>query len=80
MVKLTFEMEKGILVALYRYYIEDVTFEKSAEDAGIPIYFLIEYVSDHKLPMIHTEKDVSEGIRKVFELMKKRGIDVKKLL
>lgn len=66
--KLPKQMENGILAALYKYYTTDVTFERVAEDAGIPVYFLIQYVGDHELPMIHTENDVKEGIRKVLQL------------
>jgi hypothetical protein len=68
------EFEGKILLALYRYYVEDVTFERVAEDANIPVYFFIQYVNDNELPMIHTEGDVKEGIKKVLHLMEKKGI------
>jgi hypothetical protein len=73
------ELEEKILLALYRYYLHDITFEKVAEDAGVPLYFLIKYVNDYNLPIVHTDKDVTDGIKKVLNLMKEKGMDTSKL-
>ncbi|MBI3412870.1 MAG: hypothetical protein HY051_02195 [Candidatus Aenigmarchaeota archaeon] len=72
------EYEKDILVALYRYYTNDLTFEKVAEDARVPVYFLVQYVNDNDLPIVLTEKDVTDGFQKVIALMKEKGIDISK--
>ena len=71
--------EKRILLALYKYYLEDITFERAAEEANIPLYLFVKYVNDNNFPIVHTDKDVTEGIRKVIELMKKKGMDTSKL-
>jgi len=71
--------EDKILLALYRYYISDITFEKAAEEANVPVYFLVQYVNDNNLPIVLTEKDVTDGIRKVMILMRKEGMDICKL-
>lgn len=73
------EIENKILLALYRYYLQDITFERAAQEAGVPLYLFIKYVNDNDFPIVHTDKDVTEGIRKVVELMKQKGIDVSKL-
>ena len=72
------EYEENILVALYRYYTNDLTFEKVAEDARVPVYFLVQYVNDNDLPIVLTEKDVTDGFQKVIALMKEKGINVSK--
>lgn len=69
------DLEKDILVALFRYYVNDITFERAAENANIPIYFLIQYVNDNNLPIVHTEKDITDGIQKVVRLMERKGMD-----
>lgn len=66
--------EKRLLMALQRYYINDISFEKVADIAEITVYELIEYVKEHELPIIHTEKDVTEGIRKMNLLLEKYGL------
>jgi hypothetical protein len=43
------------------------------------LYVFIEYVNDNEFPIVHTDKDVTDGIRKVIKLMKEKGIEVKKL-
>ena len=70
---------KDILVALYRYYTNDITFERAAEIANAPIYFLVQFVNDNDLPIVHTDKDVTDGLHKVLELMKKEHMDISKL-
>jgi len=77
--KIPKEFEEKILLALYRYYLHDITFEKVAEDAGVPLYFLIRYVNDYDLPIVHTDKDVTDGVKKVLELMKEKGMNTGKL-
>ena len=72
------EFREKALVALYRYYLNDITFEKTAEDAGVPIYFLVQFVNDNDLPIVHTDKDVTDGIKKVLRLMKDSGMDTRK--
>jgi len=66
--------ETGVLVTLQRYYLDDITFEKVASDAGITLYELIEYVRKNELPIVLTDEDRVEGIRKVSELMEKHGM------
>ena len=73
------EFEKKILFALYKYYTRDITFEKAAEEVNVPIYFLVQFVNHNDLPIVHTDKDVTDGIQKVITLMKKKGMDVSKL-
>lgn len=73
------EMEKKILVALYKYYTNDVTFERAAEDENVPIVLFVNYVNDNDLPIVHTDKDVIVGRQKVIALMRERGLDVSKL-
>ena len=69
------DMEEGkVLAALQMYYLGDITFERVAEEAGITIYELIEYFKKHELPIIHTEKDVADGIKKLDELMERCGM------
>ncbi len=68
------EIKKRILLALYRYYLEDITFEKAAEKADVPLYLFIKFVNDNCFPIVHTEADVREGIKKVMKLAKKEGI------
>jgi len=63
--------EDKLLTALQRYYIEDISFERVAEEAGITVYELIEYVRKHDLPIIHTDEDVADGLKKVEELREK---------
>lgn len=68
-------MEEGnLLRALQRYYLEDISFERAAEEAGVTIHELVEYVKKHALPVIHTEKDVVDGLRKVNNLMQIHGV------
>jgi len=74
------DIEKNILFALYKYYLNDITFERVAEDANIPIYFLVRYVNDNNLPIVHTEKDITDGVRRVVELMKTKHMDVSCLI
>lgn len=76
--KIPKKMKEKILLALYRYYLNDITFERAAEDANVPIYFLVKYVNDHNLPLVYTDKDVTDGIRKVVILMKREGMDTTK--
>ena len=71
--------ESRILLALYKYYLSDITFERAAEEADVPIYLLVQYVNHNDLPIVHTEKDVRDGYNKVIELMVEKGIDVGKL-
>jgi hypothetical protein len=73
------EFEKNILFALYKYYTRDITFERAAEEANVPIYFLVQFVNHNDLPIVHTEKDVTDGIQKVVRLMEEKGMDVSKL-
>jgi len=63
-----------VLATLQRYYLDDITFEKAANDAGITLYELIEYVKKNELPIVLTDEDRVEGIRKVSELMEKHGM------
>ena len=55
--------ETKILVALQRYYLDDITLERVAEVAGLTLHELIEYFNKFELPVVHTEKDVVEGIK-----------------
>jgi len=66
--------ETKLLRALQRYYLNDITFERIAEEAELTIYELIEYFKEYELPVVHTEKDVVEGIRKLDALMQKQGM------
>ena len=69
--------EAEILGALQKYYLNDITFERIAEEAGITIHELIEVFNKYRLPIVHTEKDVAEGIKKLDALMQRhemRGI------
>jgi hypothetical protein len=73
------QYKEKILLGLYKYYLSDITFEKVAEEANVPIYFLVQFVNDNNLPIVLTEKDATDGIQKVIKLMKKEGMDVTKL-
>ncbi len=77
--KLRKEMKENILIALYRYYTNDITFERAAENANVPIYLLVQFVNDNDLPIVHTDKDVTDGLHKVLALMKKEHMDTRKL-
>jgi len=66
--------EAKILQALQRYYLDDITFERVAEEAGLTLRELIEYFNKFELPIVHTEKDVTEGIKKLDALMHKHGM------
>jgi len=70
------KFEKDILLALYKYYMSDITFERAAEEANVPVYFLVQYVNDNNLPIVFTDKDMSDGIKGVVKLMRKSGMDV----
>ena len=72
------ELKEKILIALYRYYLNDITFERAAEDAKVPIYFLVQFVNDNNLPIVYTDKDVTDGLKKVWVLMRKEGMDTNK--
>jgi predicted HTH domain antitoxin len=76
---ITKDVEEKILLALYRYYLSDITFERAAEEAGVPIYLFIKYVNDNNFPIVHTDKDIIDGLHKVIELMKEMGIETRKL-
>lgn len=67
-------MEEELLRALQRYYMEDITFERVAEEGNVTIHELVEYVRKHELPIIHTEKDVVEGLKKINSLMLSHGM------
>ena len=71
--------KEKMLLSLYRYYLSDMTFERVAEDAHVPVYFLVQFVNDNNLPIVFTEKDVRDGLHKVVELMRHEGIDTTKL-
>jgi len=71
--------KEQILLGLYKYYLTDITFERVAEEAKVPIYFLVQFVNDNNLPLVLTEKDITDGLQKVVRLMKKEGMDVTKL-
>jgi len=77
--KISHADEERILLALYRYYLSDITFERAAEEANVPLYVFIEYVNDKEFPIVHTDKDIIDGVRKVIKLMKEKGMDVRKL-
>ena len=66
--------EAKVLRALQKYYLDDITFERIAEEAGMTIYELIEYFNRYELPVVHTEKDVVEGIKKLDALMQRYGM------
>lgn len=66
--------EDRVLLALQRYYIDDITFEKAAHDAGITIYEMIEYTRKNKLPVILTDDDRVDGIKRVSYILEKRGL------
>jgi predicted HTH domain antitoxin len=68
--KLKKEERERILIALYRYYLDDITFERAAEEANVPLYVFIKFVEDNKLPIIYTYKDTNQGIKKVFKLLR----------
>ena len=65
--------EAKVLRALQKYYLDDITFERVAEEAEITIHELIEYFNKYELPVVHTEKDVVEGIKKLDTLMQSLG-------
>ncbi|MEM3086923.1 MAG: UPF0175 family protein [Halobacteria archaeon] len=66
--------EKRALAALQRYYLEDVSFERAAELAGSSLYEFVEFVRKYELPLVHTERDVAEGIRRLDGLLGKHGM------
>lgn len=66
--------EAKVLRALQKYYLDDITFERVAEEAEITIHELIEYFNRYELPVVHTEKDVVEGIKKLDTLMQRHGM------
>ena len=66
--------EAKVLRALQKYYLDDITFERVAEEAEITIHELIEYFNKYELPIVHTEKDVVEGIKKLDTLMQRHGM------
>jgi hypothetical protein len=66
--------KKKKLLALQRYYIDDVTLARAARDAGIELIDMLEFMRTHDLPIIYDERDVAEGIAKVSSLMEEAGI------
>lgn len=62
-----------MLLALQRYYIDDVMFARVAREAGVSIGELIDFVGKNDLPIVYEEADVVEGIRKVSGLLEGRG-------
>jgi len=70
------EEHERILAALYHYYLEDITFEKAAEEAGVPLFVFINFANNNNLPIVHTEEDVREGFKKVLALAKKAEINL----
>jgi len=66
--------EVKVLLALQRYYLGDISFERVAEEAGISVYELIEFVRQNDLRLVLTDEDRVEGLEKVSEMLEKHGI------
>ena len=67
--------EKRVLKVLERYYRRnEISFERAASEAGTGVYLMIEYIRKHKLPIVWTEIDRAEGLRKVKSIMNKMRI------
>jgi len=66
--------ERRILFVLQKYYLEDVSLERAAEEEGAPLLAVVNFMIRNELPFVHEVEDVSEGIRKVDRLMEKAGM------
>lgn len=66
--------ETRLLLALQRYYLGGISFERVARDAGTAIQELIDYVRAKDLRIILTDKDRVEGLKKVSSLMEQHGM------
>ena len=70
-------MKKGdlqILLTLQRYYVDDITLARSAEDAGVSLWHLIDFMARKKLPVVYEEGDAVEGLKKVSRLLSHLGV------
>jgi len=68
------ERELRVLLALQRYYVDDVTFARAAREASVSISELIDFMGKNDLPIVYEEADMVEGIRKVSRLLEERGV------
>jgi len=62
-----------MLLALQRYYVDDVTFARAAREVGVSISELIDFMGENDLPIVYEEADMVEGIKKVSGLLEERG-------
>jgi len=62
---------KSILTALHQYYSENISFEKAAEKARVPLFLFIKFVSDNNLPIIHSKADAEKGLKQLLRLCAK---------
>jgi len=68
------ERELRMLLALQRYYIDDITFTRAAREGSVGISELIDFMGKNDLPIVYEEADMVEGIRKVSLLLEERGV------
>ncbi|MEM2936107.1 MAG: hypothetical protein QW231_02900 [Candidatus Bathyarchaeia archaeon] len=66
--------ERRILFVLQKYYLEDVSLERAAEEESVPLLAVIDYMIKNELPFVHEVEDISEGIKKVDKLMERVGM------
>lgn len=69
------ERAPKLLLALQRYYLEDISFGRAAGDAGVTLSELIDFLAENDLPLVYEEADVVEGVRRVSELLERRGVE-----
>jgi len=66
--------ERKTLCVLQKYYLEDVSLERAAEEESVSLLAVIDYIIKNELPFVHEVEDVTEGIKKVDKLMERVGM------
>jgi len=66
--------ELRALIAMQRYYLGEISFQRVAYEAGISIHELLELVNKYDLRIISSDEDVVEGLRRLSEVLESKGI------
>lgn len=66
--------ERRILCVLQKYYLEDISLERAAEEESALLLAVIDYMIKNELPFVHEVEDITEGIQKVDKLMERVGM------
>jgi len=67
------DKELRMVLAMQRYYLDEFTFQRAAEEAGVSVYELIELVRKHDLRLADSVEDIRLGLERVDKLLEKYG-------